>query len=545
MADDGPGRAVDALKQISDSYCAGGAREFYAGRHFRDASDRAGAAVRAVRPLDPLVADVIERQNAALAPCPQRERNLALLRRGAAAVVTGQQVGLFLGPLFNLYKAASAIRVARALADASGVPVVPVFWLQCEDHDLPEIACCRVPCANGETLCLELPAAAEQRISLAHLRLPAQVDELTRRLGAEIESLPHAAVHLRSLARHYRAGTGWADAFAGMLAQLFAGHGLIILNPRCPELAASAARVHRVAVERAGPIAAMLRCRSDELTAAGFTVAVHVRSGAPLSFYHPAGADGPRFRLEPTTGGWHEIGGGGMHTTSELLRALDDAPLSFSTSVLLRPILQDALLPTAAYVGGAGEIAYFAQLAPLYEIFGLSMPLIVPRAALRLVEGKTQRLLARLGAQSDCATRPVDEIAAGAVPPVATAAERLRLRLNAAFDEELQRNRGEIESAGPGMVKAIAKARASVEHAVELLAVRYAKARLQEERDVLEAARALQRLLQPDGMPQERFYGLPYFAARYGERSMIEQVLAAVEPFDAAMRDLHLTETAA
>ncbi len=498
-----------------------------------------------MRPLAPAVADAIERQNACYAPSAARERNLALLRGGAAAIVTGQQVGLFLGPLYNLYKAATAIRVAREIESSAGVPVVPVFWLQNEDHDLPEIACCRAPCANGETLSLSLPASADDRVSLAHLRLPAEIDALLTRLGDELGNLPHGAAALSLLRRHYRAGAGWSDAFAGALAELFAPDGLVLVDPRCDELAGLAAPIHARALERAAPIAAALGARANELAAAGFAVPVHVREGAPLSFFHPAGASGPRYRLEPADGGWREVGGAAVHRCADVVTALAGDPLVCSSSALLRPIVQDTLLPTAAYVGGLGEVAYFAQIAPLYDEYELPMPLVVPRAAFRLIEEKTRRLLARLGAEPGQAMLPDAELLAAAAPGLADEAGRLRARLTGAFTAALDASRGEIESAGPGLVRAIEKARGSVEHAVERLVAKYESARLQDERDLVEAVAQIKLLLQPEGIPQERYYGLPYFAARYGQRPFLERILDAVSPFDPAVRDLHLRDEGA
>jgi bacillithiol biosynthesis cysteine-adding enzyme BshC len=528
------------LTDLFQSYLAGGGASFFAGQHFGDAVARSRATARAVRPLAATVADALEAQNARFAPSRARERNLALLRTGAAAAVTGQQVGLFLGPLYNLYKAASAIRVASELASATGAPVVPVFWLQTEDHDLPEIASCRLPCASGECLCLELPPAPDSRTSIAHLPLPAEVGVLLDRLKDAIGRLPHAGPHLERLRRHYRAGTGWAEAFAGMLAELFAPEGLVIVNPRCPELASVAAPIHRHAIVRAAPIADALAARGRDLEAAGFSPGVHVRPGAPLSFFHPDGARGARYRVEPDAAGWREVGGTRSHQDGALLAALDRDPLRFSTSVLLRPILQDTLLPTAAYVGGGGEIAYFAQLAPLYDEYGLAMPLVVPRASFLLIEEQTKRLLSSLGTDSGCATQPEDDVLAAAAPRATADTDRLRNRLLGAFAAELDRAQQELESAGPGMARAIEKARKSVEHAVHRLLGKYETARLHDRSDLVEAVRHIKQRLHPEGIPQERFFGLPYFAARYGERGFLERVLESIEPYQASPRDLNL-----
>jgi len=521
-------------RSIAESYQRGELGPFLPG-HPADPASRRRAVERAVRPLAAEVADALERQNARLAPSARRDAHLAALREGAAAVVTGQQVGLFLGPLFTIYKAAAAIRDARALAEETGVPVVPVFWLQTEDHDLPEISCVRLPDASGYEVRLELPASAAERISVAHRALPDAIGPCLDRLEATIGDLPEGPAHLARLRRHYRPGARWAEAFAGVLAELF--DELVIVDPRDPALAAAAAPVHRRAIEGAEVIANTLLDRCRALEAAGFAPAVHVRPGAPLSFFHPRGAEGPRHRLEPTSGGFAEVGGGGVHRREALLAALERDPRCCSTSALLRPIVQDTLLPTAAYVGGPGEIAYFAQLAPLYRVFDLPMPMVVPRARFCVVEGRTRRLLDRYGLAPAEAAAGEEALLArcGAGDDLPTP-EEVERSLLASFTAEL----GRLEAAvGPGSLdRAFGRTRRSVERAVGRLVGRYARARLQRDERIVADVRKLLRLLFPGGAPQERVHGLAWYAARYGERAFLDAVLAAARPFDGSLQEL-------
>lgn len=490
-----------------------------------------------MRPLAPAVAAALEAQNARLAPSPARDAHLAALRAGAAAVVTGQQVGLFLGPLFTVYKAASAIRLARALAAESGRPVVPVFWLQTEDHDLPEIAVCHVPDADGPRA-LAVPAAAHERVSIAHRLLPADVSDCLAALGATLGGLPHAAPHLDRLARHYRPGRGWGAAFAGLLGELFAADGLVLLDPRDAALAAAAAPLHRRALLDADAIAAALTERHAALTRAGFAPPVHVRPGAPLAFFHPQGAAGPRYRLTPAGDGFALVGGDAHVSRAHLLAALEAAPLSFSSSALLRPLVQDALLPTAAYVGGPAEVAYFAQLAPLYASLELDMPLVVPRARLRVVDARSARLLARLHLTPADAARPEAELLAACAATAPAAAAGLAVRLLAPFETALDAVRGEIEPLGPGVHAAVDKTRANVAAAVRKLAGKVEQAHLHADADMVAALRRVRQMLWPNDAPQERVYGLAYFAARVGEEAFLARVLEAVAPAAWAVRDL-------
>ncbi len=530
---------MTAPSAIFADYLSGRAATFYAG-DFRDRAVRGRMVARVTRPLAPPVAAALAAQNALLGPSAARAAHLAALSRGAAAVVTGQQCGLFLGPLFTLYKTASAIVAARALAAETGRPVVPVFWIQNEDHDLPEIATCHVARAHGAPLALALPASPEDRVSVAHRTLPAEVVDRLADLRTALGTLPHAEAHLARLARHYRPGAGWDAAFAGTLAELFADEGLVFVDARDPAIAEATAPIHRRALTDAVRIADLLLARGNALTAAGYGPTVHVRAGAPLSFFHPDGVTGPRRRLAPgPDGGFVEVGGDGTYDLERLLATLASEPLRFSTSALLRPVLQDALLPTAAYVAGPGEVGYFAQLAPLYEAFDVPMPLVVPRARLRIVEERTRALCARLGIDPDRVDRPLHELLPAAVASDASLDEGALARaLVAPFEATLETLRTRIEQAGPGLDTAVAKTRATVAGAVAKLARKIRNAEGQRERGRVEEVERVRWALAPHGGPQERSYGLSYFAARYGERAFVTRVLAAIDPFDPTPRDL-------
>ncbi|HWV39869.1 MAG TPA: bacillithiol biosynthesis cysteine-adding enzyme BshC [Vulgatibacter sp.] len=510
---------------LAQSYLRGEAKDLFPS-HFGDAGDRRRAVEGAIRPLDPRVADELEAQNARFGQSPARARNLAALRAGAAAVVTGQQAGLFLGPLYTLYKAASAVRIARALEAETGRAVVPVFWLQTEDHDLPEIAACTIAAPDGRLVELRIPHD-EGRISIAHRRLPAEVDALHDLLGDELRDLPHAEEHLSLLRRHYREGARLGDAFAGVLADLFADAGLVLVDPRTQALAEAGRPVHLRALQDARAISAALAARSERIRAAGYPLAVHVRDGAPLSFFHPDGAEGPRYRLDADLA---EVGGGGRHELAELVSILDRDPLRFSTSALLRPLLQDALLPTACYVGGPGELAYLAQLPPVYELFEREMPLVAHRARFVVVEPRARRLLRRLDLD------PAD--AALAEEVLLERCARERPTLPASLLETVEA--ALVEAAAPlggEMEKALARTRNTVRVALDRFAARHAAVCLRRDEALVENVRRLRRLLHP-GAPQERVLGVPHLAARWGGRAFTERVIAAAEPFDASLREL-------
>ncbi|HEY4394910.1 MAG TPA: bacillithiol biosynthesis cysteine-adding enzyme BshC [Polyangia bacterium] len=523
---------------------------------FRSGADRIGRTRAAAerRPEPGLIAE-LRTQQAALAPSPARATNLdALAAGGTAVVVTGQQVGLFLGPLYGFYKAASAIAVARALEAQAGVRCVPLFWLQTEDHDYAEIASATVAGPGGQPITLSLPPepAAEGRASLAHRRLPSEIDAQLDALAELLGAGPAAEETLALLRAHYRAGAGIAQAFAGVLATLFADEGLLVLDPRVPAVAALAAPIYREALAGAEAIERRLDERGAALAAAGFDQQIPPRPGCSLLFGHRTGATGPRYRLErPTDPGaptalWRLAGGDGGFTAEELAAALRTDPLRFSTSALLRPIVQDTLLPTAAYVGGPAEVRYFAQMQPLYDHFRLPMPLVVPRARFRCLEPHTRRRLAELGCTADDVERAGDHLADGlgaAPPPGVPSRAELEARVAADIAPVVDQIAATVAALDPrdrNLGRAAERTRAHVTRALARLTARFG--RKLAERDGATAARlARVRLaLAPDGVPQERAYAWPSLAGRVGPATLKTLVLArlADEPFPTKLQDL-------
>ncbi len=525
------------VASLFDGYLGGEAAGFYPS-HFADAAARVRA-VAAAPAIHPVIAAALQAQNARLAPSRARALHLQDLAEGAAAVVTGQQVGLFGGPLFNYYKAVTAIRLASQLQRETGRRVVPIFWLQTEDHDLPEIA--QLGCVDGDgtPYPISLPGARPQRVSVAHLAFDDELEGALQRLAAALGHGPHATEHLQRLRRWYRPGQSWGEAFAQYFAELFAEAGLIFIQPRDPAFTDVMRSLHERALRDAEAIATALRRRSQALADAGWTAPVHVREGAPLSFFHPWGPNGPRHRLAPDPQGWREVGGETVHHPDAIRAALARDPLVCSTSVLLRPIYQDLLLPTAAYVGGPGEVAYFAQLAPLYEHFDRPMPLVVPRARLRLLAPRDRLTLVRHGLDASQLRSDVESLLR---PHTETGA--LQDHLLQPFLATLAAAEAEILAAGPGLDSALAKTRATVASAVARLSEKVARARLQSDEQTLQQLHRVQSHLFPLGHPQERFFGLAPFAARFGEATVLHSISAAIDPLDPSERDVVLGEPA-
>jgi bacillithiol biosynthesis cysteine-adding enzyme BshC len=539
-------------RAFSTSYLAGepSAHAFYPAG-FRDAAERSRRVhLAAERSVAPAVLRVLAEQQARLPQSPARQAHLETLAKGGAAVVvTGQQVGLFLGPLYSFYKAASAVAVARALAVESGVPCVPLFWLQTEDHDFEEIRTCVVAGHDGEPVRLSLPdeETGQGRGSVAYRVLPAEVEGLLDRLAEVLGGRPATDETLTLLRAGYRPGNTLPAAFAATLAALFADEGLLLFDPRDARVAESLAPIHRVCLEDATTIEARLRQRTVDLAAAGFDAQVPIRGRGALSLFHRDAVTGPRFRLERLseagTGTWRLAGSGNDVAHAELLTTLDRAPLRFSTSALLRPIVEAAVLPGAAYVAGPGELNYFAQLPPLYAHFGLPPPLLVPRGRFLVVDARARRRLGLLGLRAADLGEPDLLARLDPVRPAgAPAPSELRALVDRAILPAVDEIAGTATAAAPHLDRPAARTRASVAHALEALIARYARALSERDEVTRRRLRGLERDLHPGRTPQERFYGWPHLAARHGPEGLKRLVADRLQTKGPFVTEVHELE---
>ncbi len=521
-------------------------------RDFRDAGARA-ARVNEVKSqaVSSALLGELRRQDAWWPTSAARQRHLAALARpGTVAVITGQQVGLFLGPLYTFYKAATAVAVARALERESGVPAVPVFWLQTEDHDFPEIADCHALAARSQPCRVTVAPdpSLSPRSSVAHVCLGDDVEVALAALSDALGMGPGADDVMRSLRAHYRPGVPIGRAFGGLIAELFADDGLIVFDPRTPAVAALAAPIYRKAIERQPAISQALLARKAELEAAGLDEQVPTRADCALVFFHEGSASGPRHRLERREGGgsdnaWQLAGSPTRVSDAELADCLTNDPLRFSTSALLRPIVQDTLFPTAAYVGGPAELGYFAQLPPLYDLFGLPQPLPVLRARFRCVDPKSAQLLATLGLEARDLERPDTEIEArlaalaarqGDLPAPAT----LTAEMQAALHPALDRLTAVLNAADTTLAKPAGRTSAGIRHSVERLIEKYARALGRRDTTTLDRVERLRAHLCPGRTPQERHYGWPWIAAAVGPAAFARAVADRIVPFATAIEDI-------
>ncbi len=342
------------------------------------------------------LAKVLREQNAEYGCGPRTLDAIdRIVRNEACAVVTGQQVGLFSGPLYTIYKALTAIKLAESLERKGLGPHVPVFWLASEDHDSAEID--HIVLVDKENKLEEirgLMPPAKFKIPASNLILFPEIEGGLLRLKDLTLDSEFKEEILGDLARAYQPGRSYVEAFGRWMTRLFGSYGLIFIDAADARLKELGSDVFDREISGESPSTREAMAASRRLQDDGYAVQIPQHEGILNLFY----ADQERRAIHWKDGVFEIAGTEPRVMTKEALLALaGENPSSLSPNVLLRPIYQDALLPTVAYVGGPGEIAYFAQMKGVYEAFGLPMPVIYPRKGMTIIEKKIDHILAKFG----------------------------------------------------------------------------------------------------------------------------------------------------
>ncbi|HWG38332.1 MAG TPA: bacillithiol biosynthesis cysteine-adding enzyme BshC [Terriglobales bacterium] len=423
------------------------------------------------------------------------------------AIVTGQQVGLFGGPLLGFLKAMSAVLVAERLRQR-GVSAVPIFWMATPDHDLAEVNQAWALDAASSVQCFKADVHSEAPAPVGRMRLPESIVAVEEAWDQAITAAP--GPEPAALRSAYAPGATFADAYAQMFARWFAPWGLILFDPmQAPEAAEPWRPLYQAAAGRHAELGALLRQRGEDLENGGYHIQVAQSANASMLFLH---RDGARIGLRRQNDAW--LIGDEPLSDAELNSWLGDHPSDVSASALLRPVLQDALFPTVAQVAGPAETAYLAQSAVLYQALGVRQPVAWPRASATLLDAKARRLLEKNGLSFDEAwhTSAAELLARKALPP---GAERRARDLHAAFDREFEALAGELETLDPTLVDAAQGAVQKIRHQLEQLEARVARSLARRSGEIVSQAQHLDALLHPNGSLQERVLATAAFAARY------------------------------
>ena len=484
---------------------------------WRDTITRVRQHTRRTRELAVIIEAQQERRRA---PRQAREAGAFLEDPQTVAIVTGQQAGVFGGPLYTLLKAITTIQLARRVEREHGVRAVPVFWVESDDHDWAEVRSTMVLDASLEPqtiIASDLPGAG--RVPVAQLvfdeSIGATIDQLKTYL-APTDFTPWLETTLRDC---YRPGIAAGEAFARFLETVLGPYGLVVFESSDPA---------------AKPFVADLFAR--ELQFPGKTPALATEAAQQMRrFGHePQVTPHPDtlalFRANPERvpvrrAGSEFIAGDERFTPNALIGEAVDHPERFSPNVLLRPVVQDALLPTACYVAGPSELAYLGQLRGIYEHFGVPMPLIYQRATASLVDSAALRFLTRsaipvedLRSQDESV---LNKLLQSLLPKeiedaLSTADQQVRQVMARVIDV--------IPAVDPTLAGAARTTLGKMEHDLKNLHGKVIQAAKKKDETIRRQFMRTQAQLFPSGEPQERTLGVPFFLNRYGP-ALIDRLL--------------------
>jgi bacillithiol biosynthesis cysteine-adding enzyme BshC len=463
------------------------------------------------------VCDALTRMNQSWGAGEPTLSNIELLRESdCIAVVSGQQAGLFTGPLYTIYKALSAVKLAGCLRQRN-TKAVPVFWIAAEDHDFAEVAKAEFIGRDCQLKNVEVSTSLHREGQpVGQVVLDGSIDTVVDQL---FELLPNSefADDMKALVKKaWQPGRGYVESFATMMTSLLGRYGLIFLNPLDAELKKLASPLYSEAARRAPEIAAAIEQRSSELERAGFHAQVLATSNSfPLFLHDEAGARHAVTRVE--NGKYKTKDSDNEYTSDELATMAQQTPERFSPNVTLRAVVQDYLLPTIAYCGGAAEIAYFAQTAEVYRVLDRPATPILPRSSLTMIERHTGRVLERYGLTlADFFEGPEPVMKRVVEEHLGADTAKLFSKAEQNVNHELDRLRQELETIDPTLASALDTGRKKINYQLEGLRTRFVRAHMTRD----EAAhRQLQRAfdqLYPNKDLQERHINITSLLARHG-----------------------------
>lgn len=460
--------------------------------------------------------DVILHQYGEKELSEKTEANINLLdEEKTIAIVTGQQLGLFGGPLYTFYKIITAIKLCSYLKEEHAeYNFVPVFWLEGDDHDFDEVKTFRVIDKANQLKSISYDDGLDEetnRGSVADIKFNNNIYDLFNELSESLRDTDFKKDLLDLLKNYYQPGKTFKQSFADLLFEFFDDSGLIIFDPTDPKVKSLLKPVFKKEIED-------FREHSEDV----------VKTSAELEEYYHAQIkikpiniflqeDEGRFLLEPVDEEFRLKGKRKRYGKEDLLNLLKKEPSRFSPNVLLRPICQDFLFPTGMYVAGPGEISYFAQVIPMYKEFNLQQPIIYPRSSITILESNHKEIIEKNNlklidffSDEDILNEKIINLLSDiAIEP---AFDESRKTMNELFEKL----REQIKEIDPTLSDAVDKGRERSINNVDQLYGKAKKARERQHETALRQIEKVRTIVFPNGNLQERELSFIYFAHKYG-----------------------------
>ncbi len=476
----------------------------------------------------------ILRKNHPLAEQEEVKKNLDLaVQPNSFFIVTGQQVGFLGGPLLTLIKTCSAVALAKKLNDAiKEFNFIPLLWAGGLDHDFEEVKdFFYIGSNNTLTKVSAIQPFKTIGFELSSIKIGKENEEIVKKASAELAS--SSADFLDVVKNSYSPEKTFTQAFINLFAQIFRRSGLLFTDAGDAQAKSIADSLYIESAEK-------WREQRDELTRA--TIALKRMGFAPqlkldknetnLFLLDESGVrrkllaedDTFHFKATKRENEKHE-----RFSFMELKRIAEEEPARISFNVVLRPLYQQTLIPAVCYIGGPSEVAYWAQIYPLFGLHKIARPLLLPRPSFTLVSAHTRRILDKYSLHLLSLMEPeqaqLSRILAEFIPPMISEriTELRKLFLNHSIDlkAEIGKLDATLEKTIENLIESFYKYLGKIEKKV----VRSIKER---NGIIVQQIKSVYALLMPEGKLQERTLGGLYFLFTYGEE-VVERIIDACE----------------
>jgi len=458
------------------------------------------------------VASALRAQHARWGGGPEGLTNIQALEEGAFVVFTGQQAGLFGGPLYTLYKAIAGLKLADKLTHELGRKVVGLFWMAADDHDFAEINHTLLADKSNQLARIAYsPKRPPERQPESRMFLEEEIAQAHQAIAETLPPTEFREAVLARLAECYSLGRTFPEAFARWMMLLLGEKGLVVVDPSDPALKRAGKNVLRWEIETGSESSKRIRQASEKLKEAGFHVQVELREGGTNLFYY----DGERHSIKKAGKGFEVHGR--TFSRQEMLERVDQEPERFSPNVALRPIYQDTLFPHIAYIGGPAEVAYYGEYKGSYEATDLPMPVVFPRTTVSLIEPKIKVVFEKYNIGPKGIFSGVNPLITRLVegkqdPPADRELEALDNKLN----ESLERWGQAAEQWDKSLLQAVSTARGGIKHQLKGLSRKLTQAYKRKNEELVAQVRKAGLHLLPEGTLQERAFPTVPYLVKYG-----------------------------
>ena len=487
-----------------------------------------------------VLCDALANQNREFGAAAKSFESIDLLRGSdTVAVLTGQQAGLFTGPLYTIYKALSAVRMAQCL-QGRGFNAVPVFWAATEDHDFEEVSTASVVGRDGTHLSVKYDkrSAIDGR-SVGSIELDESIEISIRELFDSLPATEFSDPLRREIGSAYSEGRSFGAAFASLISSLFSKFGLIVVDPLDNRIKQLASPIYVEGVKSADEIVDAIRTRSERLVNEGYHAQVLVEDDYFPLFWHDD--EGVRRPLKRSRDGGIAVSGRKKaFSREELIEIASETPERLSPGVMLRPVVQDYLFPAVCYFGGGAEIAYFAQNSEAYRILGRPITPIFHRQSFTVVGAKQARTLAKYDLELADLFKGLENLLPQIIERfIDPQNARLFPDAEEKINTELNRLDQQLSQLDPTLAANLATRRRKIVYHIAALRDKYRRARLRKDEEANRQIRSLFESLLPDGHLQERTLNVSMFLNRYGDY-FIDWIYDAIDLDDRGHRIIYL-----